>query len=210
MSDLTALEIINNVQRELRLPISTTVMEPHAKMLLLFANKVMRDFMLEDTTWDELKVFGDFDTVADTFIYTISSPSGDIDVIRHLQVGSNDPIKKFDDGKFKAYKRSNPTPARPMVYRHYSRDSAAIQIEVCPVPDAVYTVDVEALIKPPRLVNGTDIPLLDSDTIILGCVMLARKDQGEDYSGDLAAFQAKLSLQSGTQGDSNFSDVEPA
>src|SRR4030067_452310 len=55
---------------------------------------------------------------------------------------------------------------------------------------------------------GTDVPLLDADTLILGATMLAKKEMGLDAQGDAAGFQAKLGLQSDTQGESNFGDVE--
>lgn len=205
---MTALEIVNDVQRVLRMPVSAAITEPHARLLLSFCNLVMRDFMLESFVWDELKVFGNFDTSADNAIYSISSTRGDIDVISNIQIGTDDPLANYNDENFRAYKRTNTNTGQPLVYRHYGRNAGAVLIEVSPTPDAVYTVDVETLIKPPKLVNSTDVPLLDPDTIVLGCVMLARKDQGEDYSGDLQAFQAKLALQGGTQGESNFGDVE--
>lgn len=206
---MTALEIVRQVQRELRLPQSESVNEPHARLILDFANKVQRSLMLENVVWDELKEYGYFDTEAGKAIYTVSVVNnGEIDVIRSLQIGNDYPLIKKPDEEFRELKRLFTGNGKPLYYRHLSRIGGSIVVELLPVPDASYSVNAEVLVKPPRLVNDTDIPLLDPDTIILGTIMLARKEQGEDYSLELSAFQSKLSMQSDTQGESNWGDVE--
>ena len=204
---MTAIEIIRQVQRELRLPESNSVSETHAKLILDFLNKVQRSLMMEAAVWDELKVYGYFNTQAGQPNYTISILSGgEIDVIRNLQISGASLIKKSDE-EFRELKRLY-TYGEPKYYRHFGKEGGDIIIEVLPVPDDIYQIDTEVLIKPPKLVNDNDIPLLDHDTIILGAIMLAKREQGEDYSAELAAFQAKLGMQADSQGESNWADVE--
>lgn len=207
---MTVLEIINEVQRRLRLPQSTAISDAHAQLLLSYLNEVQRDYMMESVVWDELKTYGNFNTTAGTNIYTISiTGGGEIEIIRSLRIGTNTPLEKFDnDEEFREYKRVYTAQAQPLMWRVYSRSGGNIIIEVCPTPDAVYQVDAEVVKKPPKLSLATDTPLLDSDTVILGITMLARKEMGLDAQGDLASFQAKLGLQSENQGESNFGDVE--
>ncbi len=208
---MQALELIRMVQRDLRLPQAAAITEAHAQLLLGFANTVQRDLMLENYVWDEQKVYGHFETEADTALYTVTgSSSYEIDVIRNLQIGTYDPLVWCTDSDFRAHKRTyTSTTARPLYWRVYSRSGGdSIVVEVTPTPDAAYQVDTEALIKPKRLSGAEDETMLDPDIIFLGMMMLARKEQGEDFSGDLAAFQAKLTLQGENQGESNWGDVE--
>lgn len=202
---MTVLEIIQEVQRRLRMPVSTSLTDAHSQLILSFINTVQRDFMLENIVWDECKVYGSFDTVAGTPTYSISVSGQELDVVRNLQIGTNAPIVKYDDDDFREYKRANTGQAQPLVFRIYSKSGGGITVELCPTPDAVYSVDFEALKKPPRLTAQNETPLLDSDTIIAGALMLAR---GEQEGKEPDSFQAKLALQGDTQGESNWGDAE--
>lgn len=206
---MTAMEIIHAVQTQLRLPKSAGMTDSHAALLLSFANKVQRDFMTEKTVWDALKVYSMFDTDAGTALCTISATGGrELDVIRSLQIGSS-PLSKITDSDFRAMKRgSQSAQGQPRWYRNYSRQSAgSVVVELLPEPDSAYPVSVEMTIKPPYLVQGSDVPLLDSDTIIAGVLMLAREEQGDDFQAAMALFQVKLGLHSETHGESNWGDV---
>ena len=58
---MTALELVREVQQRLRLPQSPDdLSDAHGKLLMQFANTVMRNFMTD--VWDELKVYGSFNT----------------------------------------------------------------------------------------------------------------------------------------------------
>lgn len=206
---MTALQIINEVQRQLRLPQSPLVTDPHAQLLLSFINEVMLDYMMEYIAWDELKVVGAFAVAAGVPVCRIAPINrGKVDVIRNLQIGTAGPLVKLNDEQFRAYRRGNPGQGQPIYYRQYGRAAGALIIELAPVPDAAYQIDYEILHKPEKLSGKDDVPILDQDTIILGVKYLAKKDQGDDVTGELAAFQAKLGLQGGTQGESNSGDVD--
>lgn len=187
------------------MPVSTALTDAHSQLILSFINTVQRDFLLENIVWDECKVYGSFDTVAGTATYSISVSGQELEVIRNLQIGTNEPLVKLDDEGFREYKRANTGQSQPLVRRIYSKSGGGITVELCPTPDAVYTVVFEALKKPPRLTGQNDTPLLDSDTIISGVLMLAR---GEQEGKEPDSFQAKLALQSDTQGESNWGDAE--
>jgi hypothetical protein len=80
-------------------------------------------------------------------------------------------------------------------------------LEFALTPDKAYVVDFKGLLRVSRLTAATDIPVLDSDTIHLGVLWMAKQDQGEEFQVDLAAFQAKMSLHNptgGTSGDIDF------
>lgn len=209
---MTALEIIQEVQKRLGMPQSAALTTTHAKQILGFVNTVQRDMMCEGYVWDELKNYNSFNTADNTAVYAITATGYEIDVLRNLQIGTSQPLKKFNnDEDFLEYKRQvSGSKGQPLAYRLRTRSTSAgtVSVEVAPTPDAVYAVDWELLIKPLKLVNSSDVPLLDSDCIVLGALFMARRQLGEDFSADLGAFQAKLSLFGGSQAGSDFGDVE--
>lgn len=206
---MTVLELVNEVQRQLRLPISPDVVtDAHARLLVSYANEVQRAYMEEFGVWDELKVYGSFNTVAGTSQYEITLPDDDeLDVIRYMGIEGSEIVKK-DDARFRALKYSNQSRQQPQAYRHLSKEDGQLTIEVTPVPDAIYTIDFEALKKPKRLSSNADVISLDPDTVILGVKFIARYDQGEDYDMASKMFISKLSSQGVSQGESNNGDVD--
>ncbi len=206
---MTALQIINEVQRQMRLPKSSLITEPHAQLLLSFCNEVQVDYMLEFSTWDELKVTGSFALKAGVSKYMIAPVNGGkVDSIRSLQIGTDKPLDNVKDYDFRAFCVANQDSHQPYIYRHFGRSGGGIIVEVSPIPDTFYQVDYELLQKPAKLVNATDVPILDEDTIILGVKYLAKKDQGDEFQAELATFNAKLGLQGGNQTGSSSGDVE--
>ncbi len=207
---MTAMQIVNAVQRELRLPVSASINEAHAQLILSFANKVMLDILTEDISWDALKVSCSFMTVAGMPFYAIRPVNTkSVDVIKRLQIGTSEPLEKKSDDSFREYQRQHTTAAQPLVYRIYARAGGALIVEVCPTPDAAYRIDAEVLQKPEKLVNTDDIPLLDVDTILVGTTAMAKAEQGTPSQADQSTFQAKLALQGSTNDESNWGDVEP-
>lgn len=207
----TVLEIINNVQRGLRLPQTGEVAfstSAHAQLLLGFLNKIS-DLIMEHSPAAELKVSGSFQIVAGMPYYPISLvnfPSG-IDVINRLQIGIYEPLVPICDEQMSEYRRSVTEQGQPLYYRPYSRQGGTMIVEVAPTPDKTYTVSFNGFLRVSRLTASTDIPVLDPDTIELGMLFLAKEDQGEEFQTDLAAFQAKNSLHNpngGVAGDVDF------
>lgn len=203
---MNALQLVREVQKRLRLPQSSSLAEPHAQLILSYINTVQRDLMTEVGVWDALKVYGEFTTEAGESLYTVAVEGKEIDVIRYMAVNGSE-IKKVSDETFRQLKKYNTT-GTPQYYRFYSRTGDSIVVELYPVPDAVYTVEVEALAKPPRLVNDLDTPILDEDAIVAGAVMIAKREQGEDVSQELALFQLKMDMHTDTFIETNFGDVE--
>lgn len=206
----TALQMVNRVQRKMRLPLSAAVTAYHAALILEDINTVQRDLMLDGYVWDELKLLGYFETDATNYIYTLSGSTGqDVDVIRNMEIAGYDPLVKLPDEIFRQMKRSlGTTKNRPLYYRHHSRSDGDLRIELSPTPDAIYQIDTEILMKPSILTADSDLIILDSDAVFLGTLMLARKEQGQDIVTDLAVFQSKLAMLSGSNNDSNLGDVE--
>ena len=209
---MLALEMVNKIQRRLRMPLSQGVTAPHAALILQCVNDAQRNLLPEGCVWDELKVYGGYDTSIGGQLYTIEGfAEKEIDVLRDMTVdGATAPMTQLSDDDFREKKRAfGTTQGQPLYYRIHSRAGGnGVVIELLPIPDAVYTVNTEALIKPPLLTADASEIMLDADTLFLGAMLLVRKEEGLDYDGDLLLFQSKISLVSSTRGESNWQDVE--
>jgi len=210
---MTILNIINKVQRALRLPQSTDVTDTHGAMLLDYANDVQRIFMAKKVQWDALKDFTHFHTVDGTATYTLaaSGASYEIDTIDDLKIGNYPSLVKLSDNDFRASKKIYTEEGQPLFYRIYQRTIvtvATIKIELLPVPAAAYQVDQEVHIKPLVMTAKGDVPMLDADTIFLGVKWLAVHGQGENWQKELGESLAALSDTASVEADGNFGDVE--
>jgi hypothetical protein len=211
MAERTALQIVNEVQKRLRLPQTPQAdfaTNGHSVLLLSFLNMVMRDIM-GDYVWDELKVYDHFHTVDGTATYTVTlsgSPTPELDQLLNLQISTSDPLVKYEDEDFRSYARANTSEGQPLIYRIRSRTETTVTIELCPTPDAAYQVDIEALRKQPKLVEHGDTPLLDTDLVVEGLFWYAKQEQGEEVAEELEIFKLKLASLSSNAGSSG--DVE--
>lgn len=205
---MNTLQMIQAVQAELRLPVSLAINDAHSRLILSYLNKVQRSLLMETMDWNELRFYNHFNTLAGTEFYDLPTPGVEADVVRVLQIEQNSPLQLVTDEKFRLAKRLNVTQSMPLMFRVNSRVGGQIRVELCPTPDKIYRIDFEILRKPPYLSLQTDVPMLDPDTIVLGAIVMAKQDQGTDYQLDMSTFQAKLSLQTETQGQSNWGDVE--
>lgn len=203
-----ALEIVNAIQRRLRMPLSSTITDTHAALILSFVNSVLTNGPGEGYVWDALKWGTTVPTTQGIALYQIARTGYEIDVIRHLQIGTNEPIALLPDPAFREYKRFHTAQERPLYYRHYGESGGGILIEVTPTPDAAYNVDTETLLKAKRLVLATDIPMIDPELLILGGLALAKEDQGDDFTLAAQEFGTKLANAS-TRNESNWGDVDP-
>lgn len=207
----TALQLVQRVQRKLRLPVSETVHTTHGRLILEYLNTVQRSILPDMCVWDNLKLYGEIALVPSMSIYLIEGiDSGEVEQILEIRLeGEASPLTQLANENFlemaAIYGQST---GKPLYYRVYSRASNGIKIEVLPVPDASYTAKVEALCLPLPLENDTDEPVLDPDVIYLGAVVLAKSDMGLDYSTDNAVFLAKAAGLRESQGCSNWGDVE--
>ncbi len=203
-----ALEIVNAIQRRLRMPLSATIAETHAALILSFVNSVLTNGPGEGYVWDALKWTTIVPTSATIATYQVARNGYEVDVLRNLQIGTNRPLTLLADPVFRDYKRQNTQQAMPLYYRHIGESGGAISIEVAPTPDAVYNIDVETLLKAKRLTAATDIPMIDAELLILGGLVLAKEDQGDDYRLAAEEFGTKLG-NAGSRNESNWGDVDP-
>ena len=215
---MTAMEIIQEVQKQLRLPVSTSLSQPHAQLLLSFINRVQRELMVEQTIWDELKAMDQFQVLYNNPYASVDAGeltpgvSAEIDRILYMQVYDSGlpPLTKYNDDDFREYRRLNTELGQPKIYRIVGKNAFTIDIEVSPSPDKAYTIETEVLRKPKKLgvADAGTTPELNLDAIIIGVKALAEHNQGTLDEIDLAALTGKLSSMGGNDGISSWGDVD--
>jgi hypothetical protein len=192
----TVLQLINTVQRRMRLPQSPSLAASHAALLLEFLIQVQNDMVSENILWPELLVTGSLMAETGSLWCLLSPPNvSEIDQIENLQIGTSAPLIRLTDDVFLTTQRQySGSTGQPLYYRLAGEVMGYPLLSLLPVPDDDYQIDFELYRRPEPLASATDKPHLDKDTLLAGSLFLARKDQGEDYTADLAAFQAKMSL----------------
>ncbi len=207
----TALEIVQEVQRELRLPqASGAFSKAHDVLMLIFANKFI-DLTFEAGQWEELDIAGGITLTQGKSVYVIEPANNTfLDVINHMQIGTNVPLKKFmTNDDFRNYAREqSSTQNQPLYMRIYGRQGRSILFEVAPTPDQSYLLDWEGQMKPLKLVNTTDICIFDSDLIIDGTLMLAKEESGLDFSAEADVVRLKTDSRVKSEADDSWGDIQ--
>lgn len=205
----TVIQIINSVQRLMRLPLSAEVTEPHAAFLLERLN-LIQGLVADAYLWDDLKVFGSFDTLPDeppTYAVT-SNETGDLDTITRLYIPGYDDLIEVTDGRFNELKLTYTEAGRPLFFRIYARAGWEIIVELLPTPDDAYQISTEARIKPTRLTEKSDVSLLDPYILTQGLLMFAKEEQGDPATLDSDAFKAMMMNAGAEQAGSSWGDAE--
>ena len=73
-----------------------------------------------------------------------------------------------------------------------SDSNGDLQVDVYPIPNAVYVLDFNLVLKQDDLSDDGDIPLVPSDVIVLGAWALAVSERGEDGGAGYAELDAKF------------------
>jgi hypothetical protein len=190
--ELTALEIVNEVQRDLRLPQSVDFTSAHARLILSYANRVQRDTMAPFCNWLELKVYRTFQTAVGVSIYKLTKD--ELTALSYIGMNGKEFTRCKTDEIFRAAQST--INGVPESYRQRSYNPATGQIELqftCPA-DAIYTVDYEGYAKPPVMEVEGDYPMLNPESIVIGTILIAKGKQGQDVELDLEMWRNNFSL----------------
>jgi hypothetical protein len=209
----TLLQMVNTVKVRLRVQPGPDLADAFSQRIVGFINKIQRGLMAKPVIWDQAKVYLVVPTVAGTSTYQILSGTDELDVVRYMSItdanGGVKEIKKLQtDQQFRDYSQKQTAQSQPLYYRNRTKDYRSVTIEVSPVPDAVYNIDVEAVIAPPYMLDPTANPTLNITTLLEGATMLAKDDKGilNPLEGEMFAFMEKMDTQ--TFGSSNEEEID--
>jgi hypothetical protein len=196
VGDLSALDIINRIQRRLRLPASSAITDTHAQLMLDFINDSYRTVFTNIGVMNELKVRGAFSTHGGgpTLwpIYPINC-----EYVSYLNwikyyAGSPDtfPLKKITFEQLEIENLKMLSAGDPLGYPKYYciRQSPGRFPVVQFYPDIspeFTSFEYECAIKPQPLSAATDYPMCDPMVLVYGGTILAKRDAGLDPSAEV-------------------------
>ena len=105
-------------------------------------------------------------------------------------------MKKWPADKLtQALNGSSPESASPIAYGPNGADSNGdIYLDLYPIPDGVYTVNVDVILPQADLSADNDVLLVPSNVVTLGAWALAISERGEDGGVGFAEMDAKYRL----------------
>lgn len=208
----TVLQVINAVQQELRMPLSSALTDSFAKIILAKMNTVLNTIIPDRNIFDHLKVQGSFTINSTRPFYRISPVNVDsVETINYLRKPDLTFISKSsNDLDFKTIADSANaalTYGAPDLYRISQRDGGFPIVEFTPAPDVAYIVSYEIIKGTKELtVVGDYVPL--PDTVKSGALMLMLQSQGRDASAEAAIFEMSLSRATTISANSQMGDFE--
>lgn len=189
---MTYLDLINNVLRRLREePVSTVDETTYSLMVGDFINDAKR--LCEDATdWSALRTTLAVTTTADVFSYVLTGSQNRGKILDVVNDTSNFFMEYRTAHEFNSrFLIDNPQTGTPRYYSFNGVDSDGdTQIDLFPIPNDVYTLNFNMVIRQGDLVNATDtlkIPHLP--VIHLAVAMLAR-ERGETGGTSTAEYFA--------------------
>ena len=194
--DLSAIEIINKVQRRLRLPASSAITDTHAQLMLDFVNDSYRTVFPNIGVMNELKVRGAF-TVNEGGptlfpIYPINcNYVSKLNWIKYYSESPDEYPLQLLSGEnleienLKAMPSGDPV-GYPKYYCIRQAPGSFPVVQFYPDISVEFTAfEYECSIKPQLLSAATDYPICDPMVLVYGATILAKRDAGLDPSAEV-------------------------
>ena len=208
----TVLEVINAIQLELRMPLSSALTDNFAKIILAKMNTILLTILPDRNIFDHLKVQGSFTINSSRPFYRLSPVNVEqVDTIKFLRKPDLSYIEKAnDDIHFRTIADSynaSLSYAAPELYRIAQRDYGYPILEFTPAPDQAYIVSYEVLKAAKKMTTAAEyVP--KPDAIKAGAHWLMLKSQGRDATVEQAMFEMALERCATVGANTNFGDFE--
>jgi len=187
---MTYLEIVNKVLRRLREDTVDTVSQnTYSALVGEFVNDAKR--IVEDAwDWSALRTTLTVTTSSAVFNYVLTGSGNRIELLDVINDTSNFFMKYRDQHWFnKTFLVDEPATGSPMYYCFNGVDSNGdTAVDLSPIPDSVYALRFNAILRTPELSVDTDEVLIPTLPIIHTAVALAITERGE--SGGQSAAEA--------------------
>ena len=208
----TVLQVINAVQVELGMPLSSALTDSLAKQILAKMNHVLLKLIPENNVFDHLKTEGTFNLIQglDYVRFAPANVSG-IDRITMLRKSNLRHLHMVSDERLKSIKerllQTTNYQGEPMYARISSRDGGIPILELSCQPDTTYLVKYEAVKTAQELTAVTDyVPL--PEVVQAGALMLIKQHQGRDITAESGLYAAALSHQTSAGANTDIGDIE--
>ena len=208
----TVLQIINDVQLELRMPLSSAITDNFAKIILAKMNTVLLEILPERNIFDHLKVQGSFTINSTRPFYRISPVNVDsVETINYLRrpdlVFINKAANDLDFKTIADSANASLAYGAPDLYRISQRDAGFPIVEFTPAPDVAYIVSYEIIKGAKELTTASEyVPL--PRVLKAGAHFLMLKSQGRDADVEADIFERALQRATTIGSNSQMGDFE--
>lgn len=193
---MTYLEIVNAVLKRLREDTVTTIDETAQSTTIGEIVNTVKQEIEDAWEWNVLRDTIRVNTVADTFRYILTG-AGTRSVITDVwNVTEEEKLYKASAKQLDNWLYTDDTNKdSPNFYGPNGADSSGdIQVDLFPIPDAVYALDFNMTLKQADLSSTSDVPLIPNNVLLLGAWALAVSERGEDGGASYAELDAKYQL----------------
>ncbi len=179
---MTYLEIVNKVLRRLReREVSSVSQTSYSKLIGDFVNDAKKE--VEDAwQWSALRTTLTLTTVADTFNYELNGSQNNFNILDVVNDTSNRFMQYKSSSWFNnEFLNMSPSTGSPQYYNFngVSTDGDT-QVDIYPIPDGVYELRFNCVLRPSELVNNTDKIVVPNQPVFLLAVAKAIEERGED------------------------------
>ena len=190
---MTYLELVNGVLRRLREDqVSAVDQNPYSLLIGDLVNDAKR--IVEDAwDWSALRTTLTISTTADIFNYVLVGSGNRIKIIDVINDTSNW-FMTYKDTHWmdNAFLNQTPPKSSPTFYNFNGVDSNGdTQVDLYPIPNAVYTIRVNCVQRNPDLSADTDNLLIPHMPVLHMALALAARERGETggrSAGELLSF----------------------
>ena len=190
---MTYLELVNGVLRRLREDqVSAVDQNPYSLLMGDLVNDAKR--IVEDAwDWSALRTTLTISTTADIFNYVLVGSGNRIKIIDVINDTSNW-FMTYKDTHWmdNAFLNQTPPKSSPTFYNFNGVDSNGdTQVDLYPIPNAVYTIRVNCVQRNPDLSADTDNLLIPHMPVLHMALALAARERGETggrSAGELLSF----------------------
>ena len=193
---MTYLQIVNSVLRKLRKDEVTSVSDTSYSTMVGDLVNIVKDEIETAWKWNVLRDTISVNTVNGTFRYVLTG-AGTKSIITDVWNDTDD--WKVNNANIEwlnsLFIESNTETGSPYRYGINGSDSNGdIQVDLYPIPDGVYNIDFNLILKQDDLSADADVPLVPSDLIVLGAWALAISERGEDGGAGFNEIDARYRI----------------
>lgn len=179
---MTYLELVNKVLIRLREPTVTSVQQnPYSQLIGEFINVVKRE--VEDTyNWSALRSTITVTTTANIYSYTLTGSTTRMRVF-DVHNDTNDSELRYQTTNWfdRMFQSNTPTVASPMYYNlNGVSTNGDHQVDLFPIPDAVYAIRFNIYKPQADLVEDLDIIQVPYQVVVEGALARAISERGDD------------------------------
>jgi len=189
---MTYLELVNAVLRRLRVPeVSTVAQTEYSAMIGDFVND-SKSSIQDAWDWSALRTTLTVTTSVGVFNYALTNSQNNIKLIDVINDTSNNFMTyKTSSWMNNVFLNETPTTGSPTYYSFNGVDSNGdTLVDIYPIPDAVYSLRFNSILRTQDLVNDTDQLVIPSRPVIHTAVALAARERGETGGTSTAEYFA--------------------